>query len=120
MKVKLFDVNRAHPILKKLLTMELPIKIAFKLSRFAKAFNDVYESLEERRVALVEKYGEALPDGGHKVEGESVVPFQAEFGELLQLEADVACEPLNLDELGDVKLTVLEVLGLEPFLTEGK
>ena len=120
MKVKLFDVNRAHPAMKKLLDQKLPVKAAFKLGRFVKALNDVYESLEEQRVALVEKYGTKLEDGSHKVTGEAVIQFQTEFGELLQVDAEVSTEPVTMDMLDKIELTVMEALALEPFMVEEK
>jgi hypothetical protein len=120
MKVKLFDVNRAQPVLRKLLDQKMPIKVAFKLGRFVKALNEVYESLEAQRVALVEKYGEKLEDGSHKVAGENMVPFQAEFGELLQVDTEVITEALDMNALENIELTALEALALEPFLVEEK
>ena len=78
MKLKLFDINRAQPALNKLLTRELPVRVAFQISRLGKAVQDVYETIEEQRTNLVKKYG-AATDDGFRVKDENITNERCYF-----------------------------------------
>jgi len=112
------EIHLAKPALTKLMNLDLPVNVAFRLSRIAKLVGDVFQDIEVQRVKLVEKHG--VPSGpGFKVEPENVAVFEDELNLLLDTETvtlDVA--PIILNMLGDVKLTPMEMLALEPFLAE--
>jgi type IV secretory pathway TrbF-like protein len=118
MKLKLSEIQKAQQPLQKIMNADLPIKIAFRLSRMAKAVNDVFTDIETQRVKLVEKYGTST-DKGVTVNPENVTKFQEEFGTFIAEESvELKVEPIKLELLEGLQLTALDMLALEPFISE--
>jgi hypothetical protein len=118
MKVNLRDLRAAQPAFQKLMNLDLPIKIAFKLSRIAKAVNDVYQDIERQREALVRKHGAEAEHGSFAVKPENIAVFTKELDDFLNEGIEVDIEPVSLDtivEVEDIKMSPLELLTLEPF-----
>ena len=115
MKVKLAQVQRAQQALQKLLSVNFPIKTAFKLSRMIKPFNAVLADIEEQRTKLVKQHGEPVEDG-FKVKEDCMSVFQQELFEFLQEEVDLEVEPIRIDLLEGTSLTSVEVDSLGMFL----
>ena len=120
MELKLVEVQRAQKAFQKVMNADLPVRVAFRLSRLAKAVDDVFADIEKQRVKLVEKYGEQAENGdGVRVKTENIAKFQQEFAELLAEETvTLKTDKIELEVLEGVKLTPLEMLALEPFLVE--
>jgi len=121
MKLKLMQIQNAMPALQKVLNAELPVKVAFRLSRLAKAVGDVAKDIEQQRANLVKKYGEEVEGGrpgDYRVLDENISQFQQEFGELLQEDVRLDTEPVKLEALEGVKLTAIDMVALEPFISE--
>ncbi len=115
MKVKLAQVQRAQQALQKLLTVNFPIKTAFKLSRMIKPFNAVLADIEEQRTKLVKQHGEPVEEG-FKVKDSSMSVFQKELFEFLQEEVNIEVEPISIDLLEGSSLSSIEVDSLDIFL----
>lgn len=118
MKITLKTVQGVTNTLNKLLSTSLPVVGSFKVLRLAKQLVDVQNDLESQRVKLVEKYGEKNENGGFSVTEQNMEPFKTEFSSLLETEVEVLFEPFSISLLGDVKLTPIELMVLEPFLKE--
>ena len=119
MKIAIGKFRVAQDALSKLLTAELPVKIAFRLSRLYKVAQENLTAVEEQRVKLVSKYGKKVGDSEDmEVLPENLEKFQEELLSLLEEEIEVDYEPVGLDDLGDIKLTAVEMAALEPFLKE--
>jgi len=118
MELKLADVQRAQQAFQKVMNTDLPVRVAFRLSRMAKVIDDTFKDIEVQRSKLVEKYG-APTDKGFTVKPENVAKFQEEFSELLTKESvTLEVEPIDLSLLEDIKLTPLDMVVLDPFVKE--
>ena len=118
MKLTLFEVQRAQKAFQKVMNAELPARVAFRLCRMGKAIDAVYVDIEAQRASLVKKYGTAT-EKGITVDDENIDTFQGEFGELLEKETiDLNVEPLKLELLETLKLSAIDMMALEPFISE--
>ena len=118
MKVKLIDVQRAKPALIKILNADLPVKIAFRLSRLGKSVDKILVEIEGIRTKLVQKYG-STTEQGTSVKPENIAKFQEEFSAFLSEEfVDMDIEPIKLDSLEGLALTPLDVVSLDFLLEE--
>ena len=119
MKVTIGTFRLAQEALSKLLTTELPVKVAFRLGRLFKIAQENLKEVEDQRVKLVTKYGTKDEESGElQVTEEKLEEFQNDFISLLEEKVEVDYEPVGLDDLGDIKLTPVEISALEPFLKE--
>lgn len=127
MKLTLKQLQQAQPALKKLMNADLPIKSAFKLSRIAKAINDILEDLEQQRSKLVQKYG-APTNQGFTVKPENIPLFAKDFEELLSESVTISECSLRMNELeswDNIKLSAMDLIALEsifsnPEVTDSK
>jgi molybdopterin converting factor small subunit len=113
--IRLAELNRISNSLSKIITQDLPIKQAFRLSRLAKSVDTEMQELETQRVALVKKYGEKDESGNVSVKGK-LQEFIDEFNELLKEEVEISFIPINLNDVGDIKLSAMDIGNLEVFL----
>ena len=72
MKVKLGQIFAANPILGKLVEQQLPIRVAYRLTRLITRLNEEYDALDSQRIKLLEEYGTPV-DG---VEGQFQLPLR--------------------------------------------
>jgi len=113
MKIKLNQIYRAEPVLRKLTGQEMPIKIAYRIQKAIHNVQEEYARIEKLRMELVQKYGEEK-EQKMQVKQENVMQFAKEFAELLEEDVDLKCERLDIDALPDsIQMTVqdLENLG---------
>jgi len=118
MKVSLRNIYDSQTAIRKLVSADLPIKTAFRVTRMVRKINDIFQDVEKQRVALVEKYGEQAKDGNYKVKNENITMFQKDFSELLNEEVEVDIDQLLLEELSNIKISAVELQALEPFIKE--
>jgi hypothetical protein len=119
MELKLIEIQRAQQAFQKVMNADLPVKVAFRLSRIAKAIDEVFVQIETIRNKLVQKYGASAENSAVTVKPENIARFQQEFGELLSEESvDLDIKPIKLGLLENFKLSALEMLALEPFIEE--
>jgi len=116
MKIKLSQIFNVQPIIKKLIEQKMPIKMAYKLSKMAKALNSEYEEIEKQRTSLIQKLGEQTGDTGQfQVKEENAQAFIKEFGEFLNGEAvNLDFEKVSLKDLpDDIKMSPQELIAIE-------
>lgn len=121
MKITISEILNGRPVLEKLVDKEISIKTAYRLSRIIKVLNEELQHFEEQRQKLVQQYGEQqedAPEGNVVVLEENMEPFQKDLAELLTAEIDLNCEPMHIEEFGDVKIKTSELLLIESFLME--
>lgn len=117
MKVKLSEIVNARQALQKMMTKELPIKTAYRLSKLVNAVNDELGNFEDQRKKLVEKYGEKKGE-------EVVVPkdkaqdFQKDMQELLDVEVKIDFDPISLSDIGEISLSPVDITLLDSFIKE--
>ena len=118
MELKLIEIQKAQSALQKVMNADLPVKIAFRLSRVAKVIDGVFIDIEAQRAKLIKKYGVPSKDG-FTVKPENVAQFQEEFTGLLSEESvELNIEPFGLELLEGIKLTALDMMALESFIKE--
>ena len=101
MKVSLFEIYSSVGVLNKLVDLSLPAKSSYKFVKIMKKFNDELKILEDERQKLINKYGQ------------NKEAFLKEFGELLETQIDVDWDPISIDALGSVELSVAEITKIQ-------
>ena len=104
MKVKLSEVYVSVPVLSKVLDLELPINISYKVMKLVNSLNTELKNIEEQRVKLVKKHSGSDQTN---VAEEKKQEFLKEFAVLLEEEIEVSWEKMPISSLGnDMKLSV--------------
>lgn len=108
-----------------LMKKNLKGRTAFLLARIARELDKEYNSFNETRMKLVNKYAEK--DGNGKVISnngntqilpEFIDDFNKEINELMNTTIQLNVTPIKLDDLSEVDFTPLEMFALEPFIIE--
>jgi len=117
MKIKIGLVIASQASLNKLLSLELPIKIAFRLNRLLKELQDPIKLAEDQRLVLVKKYGSEDEESGQvRVTEANMAEFVKQVTELHEEEIEISFKPIDVEDLGDAKLSAFEVNALESFV----
>lgn len=104
MKVKLSDVYVSVPVLTKVLDLELPINLSYKLMKVVNVLNTELKTIEEQRVKLVKKYSK---NNEINVSEENKQDFLKDFSTLLDEEIDINWEKMSIELFGDdLKLSI--------------
>lgn len=112
MKVSLFEIYSSVSVLNKLVDLPLPAKSSYKFVKIMKKFNDELKILEDERQKLINKYGEEK-ENAVTVKNENKETFLKEFTELLETQIEVDWEPISVDSLGQVELSVAEITKIQ-------
>ena len=112
MKVSLFEVYSSVSVLNKLVDLALPAKSSYKFVKIMRKFNEELKMLEEERQKLINKYGQEK-DGVVTVEEKNKETFLKEFGDLLETQIEVDWEPISIDALGSVEISVAEITKIQ-------
>jgi len=127
MKVTLEKVYVAQQSLTKLLSQDMPSSLAFRLSRLAKQVKSELDTFEENRIKLVKKYSTSGkekkspavdPEQSVKVHPDKMKEFSAELMAMLAVEIELDFEPISVKDLGDVKISAIDLVNIEPFVCE--
>ncbi len=118
MKLILKEIIQNVDSLGKLLNKELPVKTAYRLGRLSKVLQSEFDQFNLTRNNLIKKYGKEK-DGQYQIDSDdknSIEKFQKEIDELLTVEIDIdAYEPISVDDLGDIKLSAIDMSNLSIF-----
>lgn len=125
MNIKLDNLANILEGMNILLQKELPIKISYKLSRLNKILSDEYQQFEESRKKLIDKYGNKDSDG-NLITQDDLVQFSEEnralfineFSDLLDIDVHINFDPININELEDIKISPLDLLKLDSFIID--
>jgi hypothetical protein len=114
MMFTLGEIRNLEGSLTKIMDKDVPVKTAYKVSKFLKRISEELRAIEERRVALVKKYSRGEDEKGNfKVVPEKEIYFRKEFAELLQTEVDIDVLPVPLNDFGDIALSPIDLMKLE-------
>jgi hypothetical protein len=114
MKVKLVDIYGSVATLNKLIDEPLPAKISFKLMKLLNQLNQEVKLVEDQRIKLIKKFsGE-----GDSVTEENKEQFIKEFSEILEETTDISWEPVSIESLGELKMSVVELSKIQYLFTE--
>lgn len=118
MQLKLKQIIESVDSLSKLLNKELPVKTAYRLGRLTKTIQSELEQFNLTRNNLIKKYGKEK-DGQYQIDPEdkpTLNKFNNEIDDLLSVEVEIdAYEPISIDELGDIKLSAIDMNNLSIF-----
>ena len=118
MKVTIGQLKLSEPSLIKLSQQDLPVAMAFQLSRLIRQIAPELNSLEETRQKLVSKYG--VPDlstGQTVVQEEQVQKFTDEIKPILDTEIQIDFEKIPLSKIPEkIQLSCTDIMALDPFI----
>lgn len=109
MQVKLSEVYNSIEPLNKLSEMQLPLTVSYKLVKIVKKLNDEIESIEKMRQKLIKKHGKEEENGAVTVPEEKKQDFINEFTTLLNTKIKLDFEPISLQELKDLTMSVSDM-----------
>jgi len=115
--LKLSELRNISVSLSKILSQDMPVKQAYRMSKLAKSADKEMKEMEEQRMALVKKYGEKNVKGDVAVK-EKMQEFMDELNEFLKEEIEMSFIPLDLNAISDLKLSPLDLANLDMFLDE--
>lgn len=118
MKLTLKELLQNVESLGKLLNKELPVKTAYRLGRLSKVLQSELEQFNLTRNNLIKKYGKEK-DGQYQIDPDDKVvmeKFNEEIEQLLEIEINIdAYDPISVDELGEIKLSPIDMGNLSIF-----
>lgn len=115
MKVTLRNIYGASNILGLLVEQQLPIRIAFRLTRLITRLNEEYSNLDTHRKKLVDEYGEIIKESdpnnpAYTFSEENQEKFTTEFNDLLDEEVELEWDAISIEDLGTgITLSVREL-----------
>ncbi|BDQ01943.1 MAG: hypothetical protein KatS3mg036_0497 [Ignavibacterium sp.] len=118
MKIKIFKLLSALDGLKKLAERDLPAPISFNLARAFQQIDKELELFEKQRVKLLEKYAVKQDDGSLIIPDDNTEnreKYLAELNQLMDCEIEIPYEPININNLGEIKLSVSDMLQIQDF-----
>jgi hypothetical protein len=118
MKITVGELKIAIEALHKLITVPLPIKVSYYLSKTVKVIGEELSHLENARIKLVEKYGEKNEKGETNVILDNYPKFYEELRQILAEEVDINIRPIKLSDIIDVKLSTIDILALGQLLED--
>lgn len=117
MKLQLGEIRNMKEPMAQLLDKDLPIKVAWKLTKLVKFFDKELAEIEEFRIGLVRKLGEADKDGALQVPDDKMGEFINSFNELLMTETEIDFDPVDITSLGELQVSTKDLLALDRIFT---
>ena len=117
MKIKNEVLVNSVQVLRKLNNAELPVRVSYKLAKNIKSIEKELNIYEEEKQKFINKYGEKDEEGKLKTKEDGSINitdtenWNKDIKELLDIEAEINIEKINIDELakGDLKITPSEL-----------
>lgn len=114
--------NTKEP-LQTLMAQKLPVKVSYGLAKMANKLNEQIKVIDEVRIGLIKRYGEADKDNPQqlvvKTDSENYPKFVEEMTELMSQEVEVVIDKVKLPEQVDDKPFEIEasvLMALEKFV----
>lgn len=118
MKLKLGEIQEMKEPLGRLTNEQLQLKIAFKLNKIVRIFDENLQAIEAERIKLVKSLGEEGEDGNMQVPKDKMAEFQTQYVELMVEEVEVPFEPFNVNDFANAKITTQDMLKLAAIFEE--
>lgn len=109
MQVKLSQIYNSIEALNRLSEMALPVSISYKLVKLIKQLSNEVDSLEKLREKLIKKHGKPDETGNITVSDENKQEFLNEFTTLLNTKITLDFEPISLDSIKDLTMSVSDM-----------
>lgn len=119
--MKLVEIINSEASLKKLLSTDLPVKVAFKIAKLVNKINPDLKIYEEQRFKIIKELGEQTDKEKDiwSVKPENFEKFKEELTKLSEIEVDLSFAPgkplekIKIEDLGDIKLEPNDLVPLE-------
>jgi len=109
-RMKLIDIFKLEQSLNTVSQQETSYTTALALNKLFKYFELEIKVLNEKRIAILDKYT--------KDDKTDLLTAEKEFNELLQTEVNVNFEPIPSTVLQDLRMSAISLKGLMPFVVE--
>ena len=115
--MKLGEIINATMAFQKLSNMDLRLALALSIKKLTANLQTEINFFEERRMKLLDKHGAVQEnENTRKIPDNNIEAFQKDFKELLDTECSGTHEKIKLKLSEDIKLTVNDIIMLEPFI----
>lgn len=121
MKIK--EIMNVRDVFSNYINKELPIKLAYKISKFIEDTNSDYDFYFEKVKELFSKYSEKDENGnyvknenGIKIKKEFEEKFKIDLEELQNIESNSQIKYFSLDDFGDLKCSIKEIIILNKII----
>lgn len=106
MEITLKEVIECQQALRGLLSIKLPIKISYRLTKLNNKLLAEYAVYEEQRISLVKKLGEQVDPkiDSWQVKMENIPEYSAEIKKLQEEVVKIDFEKIKLEDLGPISI----------------
>lgn len=113
--MKLLHLQQIESSIPKLINIDLPIRIAYKLNGIMDDIERHLIKIQKFRTDFLTKHGEPLPDGRWKVPNEKIQEFDEGMKDILQEDINITPVEIPLSLIIDqpISFTVLEIESLK-------
>lgn len=122
-KVSIYDLLSANPVLNTLRTKGMVGPGAFALARLIREIGKELETYEQSRMEIIDQYAEKDEDGRMKVIGgnaqiepDKLEECKQKIHECASQEVELNATALIPEWFGEINLTADEAMALEPFM----
>lgn len=117
LQLQVSNILQAKDALQKLSNEKLPVRGSFLMARALRALEPEYQIVEKKRADIIKELG-VEKEGMIEVKPEKMGEFSTRFNAILETYIEVAMEAIPLSTLGDVKISPMDLMALEPFLLD--
>ncbi|MHA2013298.1 MAG: hypothetical protein ACTSWG_13090 [Candidatus Helarchaeota archaeon] len=121
MKIKLSLLINSINSLNELIKKDLPIKVAYALSKNIKKINDEMRAFEDIKNKLFEKYGEDIEEKGKKfkrIKEENLKIYQEELNKIIDDVCEIDIHKVKIDQFEDVKIKPGDLIAISFMLED--
>ena len=127
MKVKLKDLVRVSEISEIFNGQSVPVKVAFSLAKIIEAAKQesTFYNQELSKIATeclqTDEEGKFIPaenGAGFLIKEDKVADFHTKIADLEELETEINCNPIKLEDLNSLSITIENMEQLLPFIEE--
>lgn len=122
-KVTMGQILTANQIFTKLINDTYTGRAAFTIARLVREVTKETESFEKARMEIIRRYGDkdengelVLNEGNVHISEENIGKCNQELNDVLSAELEINAEPIDMQWLEKVELSLNEALALEPFM----
>ena len=120
MTLTLANIVAAESALNKIVTVNLPARVAYRINKLIKQIAPDLKTFNEERTKLFQKFGKSSDSDPNMmvIMEEHMSEFTAEFNALISEPVELSMVQIRLSDLTEVNLTPLEMSSLEPFILD--
>jgi len=121
------EMREAELALTKILNNPMDVKLSYRMIKIANQFSTEINSIEKKRLALIDSYGEEefigegdkkKSTGRRRVTPKNTEVFAKEYEEILNEKIEINIAKIPMEVLSTIKLSPVELLSIEKFVEE--